>query len=137
MPSRGIRNNNPGNIDYNPSVKWKGLDTDTPTDGRFCRFTNPQYGIRAMVRILKNYKKKYNLNTVKSIIERWAPPHENDTASYVKSVSGRLNVAPNQFIQLDDAQMLILVKAIIKHENGVQPYSDDIITLGIALESAG
>lgn len=24
-PARGERNNNPGNIDYNPRNKWKGL----------------------------------------------------------------------------------------------------------------
>ena len=47
---RGIRNNNPGNIEHN-GTNWQGMD-NPPHDGRFIRFVTPQYGIRAMARVL-------------------------------------------------------------------------------------
>lgn len=70
--SRGIRNNNPGNI--RRGEDWKGLVRDgQDTDEAFCRFVAPEYGIRAMVLILRRYRQKHNLNTISEIIRRWAP----------------------------------------------------------------
>lgn len=61
---RGIRNNNPGNIRWGDD--WKGLvPKDQRTDKSFCQFTTPEYGIRAMIIILRNYQRKYGLDTVK------------------------------------------------------------------------
>ena len=55
--ARGIRNNNPGNIDRN-ATKWQGM-ADKQDDPRFIVFTSPQYGIRAMARVLLTYQSKY------------------------------------------------------------------------------
>ncbi|OTA21061.1 structural protein [Xenorhabdus beddingii] len=56
--SRGIRNNNPGNIDHNPKNKWQGqLRHDPKIEKRFCRFESPEYGIRALMKLLSNYHK--------------------------------------------------------------------------------
>jgi hypothetical protein len=132
MTSRGIRNNNPGNIDYN-GTKWLGLD-NPPSDGRFCRFKNAKYGIRAMVVILQNYNKKYNINTIKQIINRWAPPVENNTDAYVMAVSKVVGVQPTDKIDLmDKTVMLRLARAIIQHENGSQPYDTDTIMSAIEI----
>ena len=92
---RGIRNHNPGNIDFSPENSWLGLDTDKPSDGRFCRFKSPEWGIRAMARILRNYQKRDGqagvggpgIDTVQEIIHRWAPPVENQTDAYVRKVA--------------------------------------------------
>ncbi|HDF2344629.1 TPA: structural protein, partial [Morganella morganii] len=52
--SRGIRNNNPGNIDYRPANNWKGqLPYDKSIEPRFCRFSAPEYGIRAIIALLR------------------------------------------------------------------------------------
>lgn len=137
---RGLRNNNPGNIDYHASNPWLGLDKDKPSDGRFCRFISPEYGIRAMARVLKNYTKRDGLHgvggpgidTVREVINRWAPPSENVTSAYVEQVAKALGVKPDTPINIADrAVMLLLVESIIKHENGIQPYSDELLLTGI------
>ena len=131
MAARGIRNNNPGNIRH--GEKWEGL-SDKQTDSSFCVFKTPEYGIRAMAKILLNYQKKYGLKTIKQIISRWAPPNENNTQSYIKSVSAAVGVLPDDEISLNNKNiMMSLIKAIIKHENGEQPYSEEQILNGINL----
>ena len=131
MSARGIRNNNPGNI--RKGEKWKGL-SEHQTDSSFCIFVSPEYGIRALVKILLTYYKKYQLNTVKKIISRYAPPNENETESYIKSVANQLGVASDEVIDLSSvAVLVVLLRAIIRHENGEQPYSDEQILKGIHL----
>lgn len=129
---RGIRNHNPGNIRRGDD--WKGM-ADTQTDKAFIQFEAPEWGIRAMARILKNYRDRHGLVTVPQIIGRWAPPNENDTDSYVKTVLAKLGI-PDRYADLqavDESQYQELIKAIIHHENGKQPYSDELIRQGIAL----
>ncbi|NSX04822.1 structural protein [Cupriavidus gilardii] len=135
MQPRGIRNNNPGNIRWGDG--WQGLVAPhMRTDKAFCQFTEPTYGIRAICRILLNYGSKEGIpgvgqpriDTVREIISRWAPPNENDTEAYIRSVARALDVDPNDHIDTSDpAVMRVLVVAIIRHENGVQPYSASLI----------
>lgn len=135
MKPRGIRNNNPGNI-RKSNIKWQGLAAEQ-TDGAFYQFTRAEYGIRALCRVLRTYQRKYGLNDVRSIINRFAPPVENDTDSYVYAVAKALGVSSNISINLEDRETMIkLLKAIIKHENGQQPYDDKVIIRGIELEEA-
>ncbi|MCE1635766.1 structural protein, partial [Enterobacter hormaechei] len=83
--SRGIRNNNPGNIRWGDD--WQGLmPASQRTDKSFCQFVGPEYGLRAMIKILHNYNRKYGLKTVKEIISRWAPTNENNTDAYINHV---------------------------------------------------
>jgi hypothetical protein len=121
---RGIRNNNPLNIRIS-SDNWNGSVGD---DGSFIQFESPLFGIRAAARILKNYRDKYGLNTVAGIVNRWAPPSENNTQSYINSVSGKVGVDANQ--ALNDSDYKKLIAAMIYHENGSQPYSIDEIKSG-------
>lgn len=133
MVARGIRNNNPGNIRHGDH--WQGL-AKQQNDKDFCIFTSAEYGIRALVKILLNYEKKYGLNNVQKIINRYAPPNENDTGSYIQSVASQLGVGVDDIIDIKNkAIMLILVKAIIRHENGEQPYNNETLLKG--LEMAG
>ena len=139
---RGIRNNNPGNIRWS-NDQWKGLiPKDQANDKSFCVFRTPEYGIRAMTRILRRYTQypgipnvgKPNIDTVREIISRWAPPNENNTEAYIQSVAKSVGVAANSPIDVfDSAIMLKLLKAIIAHENGQQPYTDAQILAGINL----
>ncbi len=127
--TRGLRNNNPGNI--RKGIDWQGMSA-TQTDSAFIQFDDPVMGIRAMNKILKTYYIKYGLNTVRGIINRWAPPNENNTDSYVNAVAARLGVGPDEVIDVP-ARAVELSQAIIKHENGSQPYDVATIERGAAM----
>jgi hypothetical protein len=132
---RGIRNNNPGNIRLS-AEKWQGL-SDAQTDSSFFQFVSMDYGVRAMARILVNYSDKYGLNTVRSIISRWAPPTENNTDAYINAVAGSIGVGPDEPIDVHDSNTLFqLIRAVITHENGAAGaflVSDAAVSNGISL----
>lgn len=65
---------------------------------------------------------------MEGIIGMYAPPTENGTAAYIRSVSEMTGFSADQKLDLDDPSVLAkLIPAIIRHENGVQPYSPDLI----------
>jgi hypothetical protein len=135
MPTpRGIRNNNPGNIDYNKSNQWQGqLPFDPIVESRFARFDTPENGIRALGKLLLNYQTRYGLKTVAAIIARWAPATENDTAAYVQSVEAKIPGLPHgAAVDLNNPLVLgAFVRAIIAHENGGNPYTDSVVDEGV------
>lgn len=128
---RGIRNNNPGNI-RKSATQWEGTSS-VQGDDAFVTFETPEHGIRAMARVLQTYRDKYGLDTVAKIISRWAPDVENDTEAYIKSVSAQIGVRPNA--KLNPGQVPALIAAIIKHENGGNPYSAQQIVRGVQMAS--
>lgn len=133
--SRGYRNRNPGNIEHSPANKWLGL-ADPPTDGRFCRFTEHRYGIRALALLLMAYYDRHGCDTVGKIIERWAPKHENPTRNYATFVARCVGVGPDDAIDVHDPRVMHgLVDGIIRFELGGQPYSEHELWEG--LEMAG
>ncbi|HBR68074.1 MAG TPA: structural protein P5 [Rhodospirillaceae bacterium] len=129
---RGIRNHNPGNIRRN-SDPWQGL-AERQGDVEFFTFKSPIYGIRALARTLITYQDKHDLRTIRQIIGRWAPPVENNTNAYVRAVAEATDLDADQMLDLHDFDYLFpLTKAIIKHENGQQPYTDAQITKALVL----
>lgn len=129
--TRGIKNHNPGNIEA--GAPWQGL-ADPSSDGRFCIFKGPTWGIRAIARTLITYQDQHRIRTVRGIIKRWAPPSENDTRSYAKHVASKVGVEVGERIDVHDyATMRPLVEAIILHENGAQPYAAAQIDKGLLL----
>ncbi|WP_447518979.1 hypothetical protein ACVT16_09090 [Klebsiella pneumoniae] len=128
--TRGIRNNNPGNLEASSSNPWVG---QTGSDGRFAKFETPEHGIRALGRNLISYQRQ-GIDTVGEIINRWAPPSDNnDTAAYIKAVCAQLGVTANQPLDASNPDTLqALCAAIIKHENGTQPYSSDQLSTGVS-----
>ncbi|MBI6550230.1 structural protein [Xenorhabdus lircayensis] len=125
--TRGIRNNNPGNIDHNPANKWQGqLKHDLSIEKRFCRFESAEYGIRALFKLLRNYQLKHQLHTIRKIINRYAPPTENNTESYIRFAAEKVGVSPDAKISAQDKKVLFaLAEGIIKMENSnLQPYSE-------------
>jgi hypothetical protein len=122
-PPRGVRARNPGNI-RKSHAEWlgeiEGFDPDFET------FASPEYGIRAMARILLTYFRKHRLKTVAAIISRWAPPNENDTQSYIEHVCRVCAVDRQDELNVADPDVLHhLVLAIIRHENGRAPDKSD------------
>lgn len=130
---RGIRNNNPGNIVRGTDV-WEGEAADQSADPHFVVFTSPEWGIRAMARILRGYFNQ-GLVTVSQVIGRWAPSSENDTSSYTQAVADAMGVDPEATLNLE-SDLPALIDAIIHQENGIQPYPPDLIAQGIALEAS-
>ncbi|SFN98518.1 structural protein [Xenorhabdus japonica] len=126
--TRGIRNNNPGNIDHNSANKWQGqLPHDPKIEKRFCRFETAEQGIRALMKLLCNYHKGGH-NSVSKIINRYAPSNENNTTAYINGVAKVLNVDQFEEIDINRQTLIALAKSIIRHENGQQPYSDEVFT---------
>lgn len=127
--SRGIRNNNPGNIQRS-ALQWEGEVAGN--DPRFATFDTPEAGIRAMARNLLAYNDKHGLNTVEGIINRWAPPSENKTSAYVQAVAKELGVRPGDVLNVREPETLTrLTSAIIRHENGAQPYPAETLRAGV------
>ena len=121
-PSRGIRNNNPGNLRCSKDP-WQGL-AENQTDEEFFVFKTQIYGIRALARTLIAYQDEHGLRTIGKIINRWAPANENNTAAYIEAVSDETCFAADKPLDMhsyDDLKPLVL--AIINHENGQQPYT--------------
>lgn len=130
MTARGIRNNSPGNIRLNPHVHWLGQSQEQ-TDGSFVQFDKPEFGIRAIVRILRSYQRD-GINTVSGAINRWAPPNENDTHAYVDAVCKGCGKKPDEVVDFN-LIMPQLVSSIIWHECGDNPYTQEQINAWIAL----
>ena len=132
--TRGVRNNNPGNIDYNKANQWQGqlgLEIGVPKP-RFARFDTPENGLRALGKLLQTYQIKHGLKTVKQIISRWAPSTENDTEAYVRSVEKRTGIAPGAEVNMKDPKVLRgFTEAIVIHENGYNPYTDEVYSEGV------
>lgn len=130
LTPRGIRNNNPGNIRHSAS-KWQGMAAQQ-TDPAFVQFIAPEYGIRALAKLLSNYYTRDGLNTVRKIISKYAPSNENDTEAYAQAVAGALGVTPDTVI-IVPRHINALVEAIIQHENGQQPYALALINTGTSM----
>ncbi|MEN0037460.1 MAG: hypothetical protein AAGC78_10335 [Cellvibrio sp.] len=125
LEKRGIRNNNPGNLIIT-NIKWNGkIPLDKNTDGKFEQFIDAHHGIRAMFMDVRGDVEKDGKNTIKKLITAYAPPGENNTASYIQAVVNRVGIGADTKIL--PAHYLNLLKAIIQHENGKQPYSDVLI----------
>jgi len=128
---RGIRNHNPGNIEHGEA--WIGL-AEVQADSRFAAFKQPEFGIRAIGRILRTYQDRYGLRTVRGIISRWAPPHENPTERYIQFVADRVcGIQPCLANIKDSAVMQKFIEAIIRFENGIMPYSDALLARGVEM----
>jgi len=119
---RGIRNNNPGNIRRGAS-NWQGM-RENGFDPEFIEFTDPVWGLRALMKLLLTYYTKYGLDTVHSIVNRWAPPHENATDHYAGHVAQILGVGRTDALNVPEL-LVPLAKAITRHENGTPPRISD------------
>ena len=123
METRGVRNNNPLNIRRNPANQWQGL-RPVQADKLFCQFKAMKWGLRAAIKLLDNYIRR-GAQTPRQIISRWAPPSENDTASYVRKACQRAGLDPDQPV-LFWADLRKLIKAMSWIESRFQP-ADELL----------
>lgn len=134
MATRGIRNNNIGNIRVSKD-QWEGATGD---DGAFVTFDTPDSGVRALAKNLMSYGRQ-GYDSIEKIINRWAPPSENDTQSYINSVVAATGIPATQSIDLTNPDVLAsLSEAIGYHETGSR-YDPEVYKLGVsrALSGAG
>lgn len=123
---RGLRNCNPGNIRITKD-KWQGL-REVQTDKSFFQFIEMRWGYRALMRTLQNYRKRHGCMTIADFINRWAPPSENNTGSYISRVCREMQV-PNSYVpDVDDKNVMCAFAAAISQvENGVPAVMDDVV----------
>lgn len=130
--SRGLRNNNPGNI-IKTKVKYVG-EVDG-TDSRFKTFISIDYGYRAMFMLLASYVLK-GYNTIDKIIHRWAPPFENNSSNYVSIVASQTGIPKDKVLTINDSTEFVnIVAAISRVENGKAANMQDV-KRGFELQSA-
>ena len=117
QPSRGIRNNNPLNIRHNPRNKWLGLSINQ-TDPAFCQFESMTYGVRAAMKLLRNYAIQLKRYTIKDYITRWAPPSENNTQNYIDFICKEIDYPSNINLYFNNrARFIAMVRAMGRMES--------------------
>ena len=123
----GQRNNNYGNLRSNDPFIGK-----VGTNNTFDVYDTPENGLRALARDLHTKSTKRGINTVNSLIERYAPVSDNpDNASYKQFVAQLLGVGIDDEIDVAALRPQIM-RAIIKFENGQDLASDEMIMNAIA-----
>ena len=123
--SRGLRNNNPGNI-RRSKVRYKG-EVRPSRDPDFKEFSTMAYGYRAVFVLLDTYRSRYGLTTIRQMLNRYAPPTENFTEGYVRFVADYSGVMPDEVIDTrSEKDMIPIVAAMSKIENGVAANIADV-----------
>lgn len=133
---RGMRNNNPGNIRVGSSP-WIGkVPLSDNTDGAFEQFYFYRDGVRAMIKLLKNYIGA-GRNTIRKILYSYAPPSDgNNTDNYISVVSGSTGIFADDYINPSDKELMFkLSKAMAFHENGQEAITRDIFNEAWAMLS--
>lgn len=131
---RGIRNNNPGNLNY---AGQHGATREDGPNGRFAVFQTAEAGLHALAEQLRRYGAR-GINSVRAIISKFAPASENNTQAYIGSVSKGLGIGADSALDLNDPRVLQgLMGAIIKVENGKNPYSAEQIAAASGAKAAG
>ena len=147
----GVRLNNPGNIEW--GSPWQGLvpreqsryyKNGSSQQQRFCEFIEPAFGIRAIAVTLMTYhdKRKANdgskIDTIREVIERWAPAFENDVRAYADHVQKVMCQEEGVCAAVDEVldfrdyhTMRGLVVGIIAHENAGYKYPDAVVDEGL------
>jgi len=97
-------NNNPANL------RFAGQSGATEGEGGFARFNSPQEGYNALLRQIELDKSR-NLS-VSKFINKFAPPTENDTNSYINFVVNSLGVSPTTNISQIPTPQLAKVMAL-------------------------
>lgn len=124
--TRGLRNNNPGNIRKSGTVY---LGETVSADASFKTFESVEYGYRAMFVLLHTYQKRYGLKTLRQMISRWAPPEDNnDTEAYITAVSDDSGVPADSTITTTYKDVMVpIVAAMSRVENGVSANMPDVL----------
>lgn len=101
-----------------------GLADCQSADPEFAVFSSMQYGLRAALKLIRNYidgsaASGVRFNTIDKVIRRWAPPSENNTEGYIRFVCQRTGIHRYQNLASNDKKMLCrIVQAMGQMECG-------------------
>jgi len=99
--SRPNRNNNPGDIEWGPFARLHGATAlETPKGSepaRFAYFPTAELGFAALHALLT--ATSYYTLTIEEAINRYAPPSENQTGSYVDFVCRHVGCKPTDTVK--------------------------------------
>ncbi|HAT1683167.1 TPA: hypothetical protein I8Y21_003891 [Klebsiella oxytoca] len=120
--TRGMRNNNPGNLTAAPNSSGK--------DGRFNIFDTQRDGIAAFFRQMMLDGDR-GMPTLRTEIKKYAPKNENPTEAYIQDVARRTGINSDIPLDLHNPQTLLrIAPAVFRFENGFQPFSPEQINQG-------
>jgi hypothetical protein len=142
---RNVRNNNPGNIKINKANDWNG-SISNPSDKTFESFQTPEYGVRALNKVVDANIKA--TNNFEEFVNRYASePSEQayfkqtgklkpHLQNYAESLarSQQIDTSTNFPKSLDKKALL---RAIIRHEGGQESlsyYDDSVLDSGLKLK---
>lgn len=113
---RGLRNNNPGNLNF---ARQPGATLENGPDARFAAFQTMGEGIAALDRQLGLYIGRGN-NTIRGIVSEYAPEKDdNNEAAYRAELHQLTGISVDEKIDWGDSKKIKdLIRAIIVHENG-------------------
>ena len=137
VTSTGVRNNNYLNV-KNTKPPWLDLNrSEAKSDERgHAIFSDPAYGVRAGIRLLRTYYFRHNLKTIAEILSRWAPSGDtvgslpgapaNSPLEYSTFVARRMGINFNQKLDIFNEDKFIgnilrlrgLFSAMAEFENG-------------------
>lgn len=134
MTTRGLRNNNPGNIEYGSFARLynaTGIEPDSPSTygrGRFAVFADIVAGMRALDELLIVYSTKDDghggkIDTVEEALNRWAPGNENNTEAYIVAVCTVMECERDDEFDFTNPDFLFWMSAAIgEHEQGPKAF---------------
>lgn len=119
LKGAAAKNLNPGNL------RFIGQSGATMGSGGFAKFETVDAGLVALAGDLNakltGRSAHGKLDTVGSLISKYAPPNENDTKAYIDKVSRFMGVDPNAKIGNDPKTLAKLMTAIVGVENHGDP----------------
>ena len=104
-----VRRNNPGNLRFadQPGAK---------NNGGFAEFPNVFLGFRALILQVQSYQDKNH--TIRTMLERYSPPSENDTEHLISEMTKRLGCYWDTYTWSIDT--ITLAQDITRQEFGVK-----------------
>ena len=120
MAKLEFRNNNPGNIRYNPKIK--GVTGRSP--GGFSIFRTYWHGLFALKSLLTRSYLGKGYNTISKIIYKYAPPVENDTEKYIRNLVTWTGWNRDRILTPQDLN--ILIPAIVRQETSKRITPEDM-----------
>ncbi|MDC9591323.1 hypothetical protein PSI23_19030 [Xenorhabdus sp. XENO-10] len=133
---RGIRNNNPLNMEF---ARQKGATVEDHPEKRFAKFSTPYAGLERSAWQLRRYFNGLTDNvkrqSVDLIVRKWAPPggkDKNRTEDYIDRVAQRLGVGRNDRLDLNNHNVMYsLMREMGMVESKSFPYDKDLVMAAI------
>lgn len=85
------RNNNPGNLMY--ASQPSAIKGEARGKGYWAKFETPEAGFAALMRQVDLDKSPERDHTIQSFLEKYAPPTENNTSSYIAKLEKQFGVS--------------------------------------------